>query len=116
MKNIRIVRPDKLDDDNTYTEAPGGWYFANGNMDDAYITLAFDSEPGEGQYPLEDLLEDVGVYVNEFLTDLPQEDKPPMEVVLEFAGPRDDIEQFAQIVGKRVYNKETEHGVELVIE
>lgn len=123
MKNFRVYTPEKYStpdyikvEENTYQQAP----------DREYVTsLSFEQEPelGEGdspqdisQYPLEDILEEFAVQIQDFCEDL--NDASESTCYLEFGG--GDVERIRKVlglVGKHAYNKTDEDGGEaLVIE
>lgn len=74
------------------------------------VTLSFTSEDGEGQYPLEDLLEKFCLYIEDNHTQYPDENAPGTRVVLEFGGELDPIRRAVGLVGKRVWDEPYEEG------
>ncbi len=123
MKNIRVYTLEKYStpdyikvEENIYQQAP----------DREYVTsLSFEQEPelGEGdspqdisQYPLEDILEEFEVQIEDFYEDL--NGASESTCYLEFGG--GDVERIRKVlglVGKHAYNKTDEDGGEaLVIE
>ncbi|MDK7883323.1 hypothetical protein [Corynebacterium striatum] len=123
MKNFRVYTLEKYStpdyikvEENIYQQAP----------DREYVTsLSFEQEPelGEGdspqdisQYPLEDILEEFEVQIEDFYEDL--NGASESTCYLEFGG--SDVERIRKVlglVGKHAYNKTDEDGGEaLVIE
>ena len=105
MKNFRIIEPEKLKDDSHFQLIEEGIY--NDLNDDGgfatyRIAMAMDLEEGEDtQFPLEDILDNYYVHVEEFLTD---EENNSLKYL--FGGELDDVRNFKSIVGKRAYNEE----------
>lgn len=118
MKNFRVYTLEKYStpdyikvEENIYQQAP----------DREYVTsLSFEQEPelGEGdspqdisQYPLEDILEEFEVQIEDFYEDL--NGASESTCYLEFGG--GDVERIRKVlglVGKHAYNKTDEDGGE----
>ncbi len=62
-------------------------------------------EDGEGQYPLEDLLDAYLLYISDFLASPPETWTPGSRVTLEFGGELDAVRKATELVGKRVHNR-----------
>lgn len=106
------------------------WIYENPNQNKApelsYVTsMMFEQEPQYGenepsdalisQYPLEDILDRFNCYCSDMYEKENASDK--VNSYIEFSSPDiEDIRNLFQIVGKHVYNKETDDYVELVIE
>ncbi|OFP66436.1 hypothetical protein HMPREF2976_11445 [Corynebacterium sp. HMSC077D10] len=121
MKNFRVYTPEKYStpdyikvEENIYQQAP----------DREYVTsLSFEQEPelSEGdspqdisQYPLENILEEFAVQIEDFYEDL--NDASESTCFLEFGG--GDVERIREVlglVGKRAYNKTDEDGGEVLV-
>ncbi|MBD0854356.1 hypothetical protein QP986_01420 [Corynebacterium striatum] len=121
MKNFRVYTPEKYStpyyikvEENIYQQAP----------DREYVTsLSFEQEPelGEGdspqdisQYPLEDILEEFEVQIEDFYEDL--NDASESTCYLEFGG--GDVERIHEVlglVGIHAYNKTDEDGGEVLV-
>ncbi|MCA5893804.1 hypothetical protein LEP48_10640 [Isoptericola sp. NEAU-Y5] len=84
------------------------------------VVLSFVSEQGEGQHPLEDVLDRYSLDVHRFVTPPPSHSEPGARVVLELGGDLEDVRRAAELVGKRVRNEPYTHDgrdlVRLVIE
>lgn len=123
MKNFRVYTPEKYStpdyikvEESIYQQAP----------DREYVTsLSFEQEPelGEGdspqdisQYPLEDILDEFAVQIEDFYEDL--NDASESTCYLEFGGGDvEDIREVLTLVGKRAYNKSYDDGgIILVVE
>ncbi len=120
MRNIRNYKADKYNT-TLFIEAEPDIY----KCDSGFVTsLCFEQEPEyqEGtsaamisQYPLEDILDKYFVYVSDFFEEL---NVPESRICyLEFCSDDlDDIRQLRSIIGKHVYNKESEGAVVLIVE
>lgn len=136
MKNIETYEPEKYEKATTgklikkpvYEKVEEGVYRSAAD-DGYYVTsLSFEQEPelGEGadaseisQYPLEDLLDKFYCYVSDFYEDL--NTAGSARCIREFAAADlEDIRGLRSVIGKHVFNKETERDgsvyVDLVIE
>lgn len=117
MKNIETVILDKYQNKKNYEELENGIYKDLKNKR-YVITLRFELENNENsQYPLEDILDKY--YVN--CTSHIDEDGNCMEVEIEDGNDDnfeslDTIKEIASLVGKKIYNKEEDGYMKLVIE
>ncbi len=123
MKNIKDFYPDKYCSGD-YEQVDNGIF----KVEDTYYTsLSFEQEPELGendnagdisQYPLEDILKEFGVFVQDFYDDYNLLDSNTCH--LEFAGGLENIRGLRSIIGKHVYNKSEFVGpqefIRLVIE
>ncbi|MCL1823803.1 MAG: hypothetical protein FWG44_06330 [Oscillospiraceae bacterium] len=129
MKNISNYNAEKYGNNEKYSFVEDGIYFFK-NTDDPvlekefYVTsLSFeqelhfdegDSPQNISQYPLEDILDKFNVRVNDFYREI--NEQSGSLCYTEFASPDiDDIKELRGIIGKHVYNKEDDNGVDLVI-
>lgn len=130
MKNIRIYHPKKYND-KKYQKVEENIYKVQSEMmaNAVYVTsLCFEQEPelGEGsspqeisQYPLEDILDEYMLLVEDFFE---EENKNSVtDCYVEFSGlDVESIRDLLGIVGKHVYNQEVKQDGErymvLVIE
>ena len=119
MKNIKSVVRNEYLDPTAYNRVGENVY--QGRTTNAYFTtLSFELEEGEdSQYPLEDILD--RFYVN--CTGYMQETENPPALVVELEGSlrqpeenRANITAVAGLAGKRVYNKEKDGRICLVID
>jgi hypothetical protein len=108
MRDIKLLNLSKYDDEGKFEPSGNGIYreLADADATCYRVALSFMLEDGEGQYPLEDLLDKYYLYVSDFLGVPPGTGKPGDTVSLELAGELGDIRKAAALVGKRVYNKE----------
>lgn len=125
MKNIKNFNNKKYEEAN-YEAVEEFVYKYNRDGGIYYCTpISFEQEPefGEGdsseyisQYPIEDILEQFGVYVTDFFEELNNGDSN--ECYYEFSS--DKLEEVITlkktIIGKHVYNEEYGEFVKLVIE
>lgn len=120
MKNIKYFKSPKYGDGH-YTKVEEAVFWDNIH----YLTsICFRQEPefGEGasaknisQYPLEDILDSTGTYVNDFYENLNTDNSDIC--YLEIASLHiEGIRAVLQLCGKHVYNKEENGSVELIIE
>lgn len=104
MKNFRTIELEKFNDISNFQPIEESIY--NDLRDDGgfatyRIAMAMELEEGEdSQYPLEDILDNYLVHVEECL------DSEGSTVKYIFGGELDDIQNFKSILGKRAYNKE----------
>ncbi len=123
MKNIRNYDADKYSASdskrNLYKIAEEGIYETETGGSKFFVTsLSFEQEPncGEGssaadisQYPLEDILDKYLCHVSDFYED--KNTAKSQVCYLEFASVNiEDIKRLREIIGKHVYNSETENG------
>ena len=126
MKNIKSFNHEKYNEAKykrvkdfvyKYKDDEGNKYFCT--------SITFEQEPeyeeGENsaiisQYPMEDILDKFNVHVSDFFEELNNGESNIC--YYEFSGvkKKDIINLKKSIVGKHVFNKETEDSVELVIE
>src|SRR5680860_382494 len=105
MKNFRIIELEKLKDVSNFQFVEEGIY--NDLNDDGgfatyRIAMAADLEDGEDtQYPLEDILDEYLVHVEEFLNN---DENNSLKYI--FGGELDDVQNFKSIIGKKVCNEE----------
>ena len=126
MKNIRIFSNEKYNNQQ-YKKVKDGIYKYKAEDGQKYFctAISFEQEPeyeeGENsaiisQYPLEDILDKFNVYVSDFFKELNNGESNIC--YYEFSGAKKKyvVNLKKSIVGKHVYNKETEDSVELIIE
>lgn len=129
MRDITLERPEQYQDEARYRLVEGGIYqetaeagrLPEGMRDDSYrMALSFTTEEGEGQYPLEDVLDRFLVHVEDVFVEAPEPATAGARVVYGFGGDVADLQGLATIIGKHVYNERFEedgHGyVRLVVE
>lgn len=108
-----------------YTLVEEGVYKTENNGETIYVTsLSFVQEPefGEGanaaeisQYPLEELLDEFGCWINDFYGDLNTEDSAVC--YQEFAsGTAEEIKDLRSIIGKHAYMQTDGQYMKLCIE
>ena len=109
MKDFVVETLEKHANTNTdaYEPVEPGIY-RNLSQDEYSVALTFTTEEGEGQYPLEDLLDKFFVHVSDFITDPEKLEEAGNRITLEFSGDLDDVQKVAQLVGKTVRNEEAE--------
>lgn len=105
MKDFAIEQLEKYDDTERFESLGGGVYRDLEDGDEHSIALSFTSEEGEGQYPMEDLLDEYLIAVSPDSLDLPTEEDAGKRFVVEFQGDEDGIRKAAALVGKRVRNE-----------
>lgn len=105
MKNIRSITLEKYD--TPVYESVDRQIYRN-TEENTYVTaLSLELEADEdSQYPLEDLLDRFNLYISGFIN---PDQTGSQYLSLEFAGNPEDLRDFLKsVIGKRVYNKETE--------
>lgn len=108
MKNIKLLELEKYKEKSIFQFIENGIYRDLNDLDSTKyrITLSFELEEGEGQYPLEDILDKYYLYVSNFIKNKDDYDENYKDLtILEFAGELEDIKEVKNIIGKRVYNK-----------
>ena len=126
MKNIKSFNHEKYNGEEYKKVKDYIYKYADENGDIYYCTsISFEQEPefdeGENssnisQYPMEDILDRFCVHISDFFDDLNNGESNIC--YCEFSGvKKKDIKKLKKsIVGKHVYNKETEDSVELIFE
>ncbi len=120
MKNIKVFNSPKYED-GRYIKVEEAVFWDNTKY---LISICFQQEPefGEGvsakkisQYPLEDILDNTGTYVNDFYEDLNTDNSDIC--YLELASLHiEGIRAVHQLCGRHVFNKVENGSVELIIE
>ena len=124
MKQIENYKANKYSSD-MYSEIENEVYEVKEDGESLYVTsLSFVQEPeyNEGanssdisQYPLEDVLDKFYCHISDFYEELNSVDS--QKCYQEFASPDlEDISNLRSIIGKHVYNKESEGYIKLIIE
>lgn len=117
MRDISIASPDKYGDDELFVPVSDGVYKSLLDTDSTCYRFAFSftSEEGEGQYPVEDLLDRFLLYKTDDVDSAPEPWTPGTRVTVAVAGELDDVRGAAGLAGKRVYNQPySENGQEYV--
>lgn len=84
--------------------------------DETYrITLSMELEKDEDtQYPIEDILDEYGLYATDHIVTEEKKDRTVLEI--ELAGDLEGIESASNLIGKRAYNQTDKDGsISLVI-
>ena len=106
MKNFKVIEVEKLTDTSNYELVEANIYRDlndDGDFATHRIAMSMDLEEGEeGQYPLEDILDEYLVHVEDFLDTA--DDARTLRYI--FGGELEDLQRLKLIVGKRAYNKE----------
>lgn len=120
MKNFRIIEVEKFEDRSKYQPIEAGIYKdikGDGGLAPHRMAMAMELEEKEdNQYPLEDILDQYYVHVEECLAR--SHEREPRYI---FGGELEDIQKLKSIIGKRAYNKafvdqEGEQVLKLLIE
>ena len=103
MKDFRLEIPAKCDDRDRFAMLPDGIYRDLSDPDpNCYrVALSFLAEEGEGQYPLEDVLDEFCVYLSETL----EQGGPGERTTLELGGTLKWVRKAATLIGRRAYNE-----------
>lgn len=126
MKNIKVFNHDKYNNQQ-YKKVKDGVYKYKTEDGQKYFctSITFEQEPeyeeGENsaiisQYPMEDILDKFNVHVSDFFEELNNGESNICYIEFSGVKKKDIINLKKSIVGKHVFNKETEDSVELVIE
>lgn len=118
MKNFRAYEPEKYKS-SEYKKVSDGIYEYTGDLGVCYVTsLSFEQEPelGEGdsptdisQYPLEELLDSFGGWVEDFYDE--ENENSDKICYQEFASfTLEDAQDFRALIGKRVTMPVLEDG------
>jgi len=102
MKNFKFLQIDSLNDTSKYNVIEDHIY--SDSADDGNFKMAMPMELEEGedsQYPLEDILDEYLVHIEEFLV---SETEGVFKCI--FGGDLEGLQKLKLIVGKRAYNKE----------
>ena len=126
MKNINSFNHEKYNDARYKKVKDFVYKYKDENGNKYFCTaITFEQEPefeeGESsamisQYPMEDILDKFNVHVSDFFEELNNGENNVC--YYEFSGvkKKDILNLKKAIVGKHVYNKNTEDSVELIIE
>lgn len=120
MKNIKAIVLEKYNDSTKYKEIDENVYknLSDGNF---RITLSCELEKEEdSQYPLEDILDKYYVNCTDYFEE--KNDGAIRTLIFELEGSLNDNEdnynnimEVSKIIGKRVYNKEENGYIKLII-
>ncbi len=120
MKNISLEKCLKYEDTNLYELVENGIYKDLTDKNDAKyrMTISYELESDNNQYPLEDLLDKYYLHVSDFLES--ENNNKTNKFKLELGGNLDDIKRSKEIIGKKVFNRdfldENQVRVKLMIE
>ena len=113
MQNITLADSRKYSEDR-YEKVEDGIFLDREEDDDSEyrMTLSYEmlneSEDNNGQYPLEDLLDEYMLYVSDMYEDENDDDSNIFKY--EFAGELDDLKEMKKIIGKKVFYRENKDG------
>lgn len=112
MKFLRTLEVPWFAEQPDLTRTDAGYY---ADKERAYVAYEFVlEEDDDDQYPMEDVLDEFGVFVKAFNAAPSNEPEGSIHV---FAGKPSNVERMMnELTGKRAYNVEYDDGVELVIE
>ena len=126
MKNIKIFNADKYNNQKYKQVKDGVYKYKNEDNQKYFCTaITFEQEPeyDEGtssamisQYPIEDILDKFNVHISDFFAKLNNGENNICYYEFSSVKKKSILTLKKSIIGKHVYNKNTEDSVELVIE
>lgn len=120
MKNINFIKLEKYNDAAQFKKISECIY-QNLVKENYSTTISCVLEEGEdNQYPLEDILDKYFVNCTDFFEEKTKNEITTLSLELETLSCDSDdynsIVEISRLVGKRVYNKNNDDGIELIIE
>ena len=121
MKNIMPVMLEKYQDVEKYQSLENGIFKDLGNKR-YVITLRFELEESDDfQYPLEDVLDKFYINCTDYIVQKDDNGVRILETELEDGNDNnyeslETIKEISSLAGKRVYNKEVDGYIKLIIE
>lgn len=115
MKNIKLETAQKYADKSQFRHVKNNIYEDLNDKDDTKyrMTISYELESEDNQYPLEDILEKFYLYVSDFLES--EHDSKHGFFMEELAGELNDLENAQAIIGKTVYNQDYHEGKEVKV-
>ena len=106
MSNITLETCEKYSNQENYKLIENGIYKDLKVEDDANcrMTISYELDSGDSQYPLEDVLDKFYLHVSDFLES--ENDSDSNKVKQELGGTLDDIKSAQEIIGKKIYNQD----------
>ena len=106
MSNITLETCNKYSNQENYELIENGIYKDLKDEDDANcrMTISYELDSDDSQYPLEDVLDKYYLHVSDFLES--ENDSNSNKVKQELGGTLDDIKNAQEIIGKKIYNQD----------
>ncbi|GGG09622.1 hypothetical protein GCM10011344_07780 [Dokdonia pacifica] len=106
MNNITLETCDKYSNQENYKLIENGIYKDLKDEDDANyrMTISYELDSDNSQYPLEDILDKFYLHVSDFLES--ENDSDSNKVKQELGGTLDGIKNAQEIIGKKIYNQD----------
>lgn len=106
MSNITLETCEKYSNKENYVLIENGIYKDLKDEDDANyrITISYELDSDDNQYPLEDLLDKFYLHVSDFLES--ENNSNSNKIIQELGGTLDDIKKAQEIIGKKIFNQD----------
>lgn len=106
MRNIALETCKKYSNQENYELIENGIYkdLKDEDDDNYRMTISYELDSDDSQYPLEDILDKYYLHVSDFLE--PENDYNSNKVIQELGGTLDDIKNAQEIIGKKIYNQD----------
>lgn len=106
MSSISLGVCDKYANQDDFEMVENGIYKDLKDEDDANhrMTISYELDSDDSQYPLEDLLNKYYLHVSDFMES--QNNGNSNKVIRELGGTLDDIKNAQEIIGKTVFNQD----------
>ena len=106
MRNIALETCNKYSNQENYELIKNGIYkdLKDEDDDNYRMTISYELDSDDSQYPLEDILDKYYLHVSDFLE--PENDYNSNKVIQELGGTLDDIKNAQEIIGKKIYNQD----------
>ena len=106
MSNITLETREKYGNQENYELIENGIYKdLNDTEEDKYrMTISYELDSDDSQYPLEDVLDKFYLYVSDFLES--ENNANSNKIKQEFGGTLDDVKKAQEIIGKKIFNQD----------
>lgn len=106
MSDITLATCEKYSNQDNYLLIEKGIYKDLKDKDDASyrMTISYQLDSDDSQYPLEDVLDKFFLHVSDFLES--ENNSSSNKIKQELGGTLDDIKNAHEIIGKKIYNQD----------
>ncbi len=106
MSNITLETCEKYSNQQNYELIENSIYKDLKDEDDGNcrMTISYELDSDNSQYPLEDILDKFYLYVSDFLES--ENNSNSNKIKIELGGTLEDIKKAQEIIGKKIYNQD----------